>query len=286
MASFASDRVWWRLPWDFFFSPSRFGGGGHFSFLVMAVAPALLFLRHSRPTRWLGGYTLLFFALWLAGPHVLRYASPLAPALSLLAALGLIEIEDWARSKGWARVARAGVLLGLFLGAAQTTLIVAKDFDPFRVVLGIEKESDYLARRGVGYAGAAAWLAERAPQSRLVVLGGSRSAYLPSSAKPPLVASVFEAHPFKAWLEQASSPQELDEVVARKGYDGVLIDAGEWRRVESGPPPHYDYFSSPEKKALFEAWLDGHAAQAAWKGPQALLFFVKAGTPAPGSRNP
>jgi hypothetical protein len=102
-----------------------------------------------------------------------------------------------------------------------------------------------------------------------------------------LLSSVFEPHPIKAWLNQASTPQELDEVVARKGYDGVLLDFVEWRRVDSGPLPHYDYFSSPAQKALFEAWVDAHAADAAYKAPGVLLFFVKAGREAAAEpRNP
>ncbi len=277
MQSFGSGLPWWSLPWNFFFGSSKLGGGGNFSFLVLAILPALFFVKHSRATRSLMAYALVLGTLWCLGPHSLRYALPLAAVFSLLAALALIEVETWARSRGWARFLRLSVAFSLMAGAAQTTFIAANDFDPFRVVLGLEKEADYLARRGLAYASAAFWLHENAPRTNLLILGSSRSAYLPVQRRPPLLTSVFEPHPFKAWLNQASTPQELDEVVAHKGYDGVLVDVAEWRRVESGPLPHYDYFSSPSQKALFETWVDSHAEGAAFKAPGVLFFFVKAG---------
>ena len=115
------------------------------------------------------------------GPRVLRYALPAVPGLCLFAAYGLSEIEDWAASRSWSMALRLLVIGTLFLNAGQIFLVALKDFNPFESALGLEKSEDYLLRRGVNTARAAAWLKDKAgPNPSLVLLGG-----FPHGLPPP-----------------------------------------------------------------------------------------------------
>lgn len=245
--------AWWRLPWQIFFEPGELGGGGHMSWLLLAMAPAALVWRTVPSLRRAALYVGLSLAFWSLGPHVLRYALYALPAGCLLAAYGCMEAEDWAASLGWVQVWRLMVLIGLFLGAGQTLLIATKDFQPWNVALGLQDPQAYLMERHVPQAEAAAWVRTRPGARHILVLGDGRSAYLPPSA---LVASSFDEHPFKAWAARASSPQDLGAIVRRKGYDFVLFSRAEWARVEDPQRPLYWSRDDAPAAARVRAWLD------------------------------
>ena len=260
----------WALPWELSFGAKggAFGGGGHLSFLFLGVLPAALALAFVSELRWLAAYLLFSFLLWAFGPRVLRYAIPALPGLMILAAACLAEAELWARSKGLSLALRLFTVAALFLGAGHVLVITLQDFDPFKAALGLQPREAYLLERGLNTAKAAAWLKKAAPQAGLLVLGDSRSAGLPPNS---LACTVFEAHPFAAWLDQASSPQELDAILRQKGYDFALVNFAEMARIEGGPAPHYGYASSPEKAAIFSRWLQAHAGKG-YSGEGVELF--------------
>jgi hypothetical protein len=265
----AEIHAWW-LPWVLTFGAkgAAFGGGGHLSFLFLAILPAALALGLVREMRWLAAYLLFSFILWTLGPQVLRYAIPCLPGLMILAAACLAEAELWARSKSLSLALRLFVVAALFLGAAQVLLICSASMDPFRVSLGLESREDYLLARGFNTVRAALWLREHAPKARLLVLGDSRSEGLPPEAS---ACTVFEENPFKDWLAQAKSPQDLDAILTQKGYDFALINQAEMARVNNGAGPHYDYFSSPAAEAMFGRWLQSHAGKG-YSGEGVELF--------------
>lgn len=244
---------WWRLPWQLFFEPGELGGGGHMSWLLLALAPAALVWRYTPSLRRAAVYVGLGLLAWTFGPHVLRYALFTLPAACLLAAYGSMEAEDWAASLGWVQVWRVMVLVGLFLGAGQTLLIATKDFQPWNVALGLQDPQAYLMERHVPQAEAAAWVRTRPGARRILVLGDGRSAYLPPTA---LVASSFDEHPFKAWAAKAASPQDLGAIVRRKGYDFVLFSRAEWARVEDPQRPFYWSRDDAATAARVRAWLE------------------------------
>jgi 4-amino-4-deoxy-L-arabinose transferase-like glycosyltransferase len=265
----------WRLPWDVTFESASFGGNGHLSFLFLALLPAAFFISFSRELRWLCAYLVASFLLWAFGPQVLRYALPILPGLCLFAAYGLSEIEVWAASRSWGLALRLLVIATLFLSASQVFLLTLKFFDPFSAALGLERPEDYLARQGVSSARAALWLKSRGGFNQgLVLLGDSRTAYL---GPRTLASTVFEPHPFKSWLAQSASGQDLDARLAQKGYDFVMINKREWDRVGQGAGPHYDYFSSSKKEALFMNWLQSHAADKGrvYNSDGVLLFSTR-----------
>ena len=245
--------AWWRLPWQLFFEPGELGGGGHMSWLLLALAPAALVWRYSPSLRRAALYVGLGLLFWSLGPHVLRYALFTLPAACLLAAHGSMEAEDWAASLGWVQVWRSMVLLGLFLGAGQTLLIATKDFQPWNVALGLQEPQVYLMERHVPQAEAAAWVRTRPGARRILVLGDGRSAYLPPTA---LVASSFDEHPFRVWAAKAASPQDLGAIVRRKGYDFVLFSRAEWARVEDPQRPLYWARDDAATAARVHAWLE------------------------------
>jgi hypothetical protein len=250
----------WALPWDLTFDlkGAAFGGGGHVTFLFLGILPVAFVLALVRELRWLAAYLLISFILWAMGPRVLRYAIPALPGLTILCAACLAEAELWARSKGLSLALRIFVVGALFLGAAHVMAITTMGFDPFRVSVGIENPEDYLLARGVNTVKAAAWLKEKAPRAKLLILGDSRSAGLPPES---FACTVFEANPFKGWLDQAKSPQDLDAILTQKGYDFALFNIAEMDRVGNSEGPHYDYFSSPASEALFDRWLKSHAGK-------------------------
>jgi hypothetical protein len=242
---------WWRLPWALFFEPSRFGAGGMLSPIFLALLPALLWAPLSREMRLTLAFLALGFLAWLCGPQVLRYLAQGLPMLALLAAQLFTETEALAASRTWEALMRAVLCAALLLSAAQTGLIVIKDFDPAKVALGLQSQEEYLQQR-VNYLPVARWASQHMDETgRLLVLGDSRSAYLPGR---PLAASVFERHPFSDWLAGAHNPEELDRIVLGNGFKYVLINQLEWSRVNSGNEPHYRYWDDERGKALYEAW--------------------------------
>jgi hypothetical protein len=251
--------AWWQLPWQVFYEPFSLGGGGHLSWLLLALAPAAWAWRYSPPQRTLAYYVLASAVLWCLGPHVLRYGLFALPAACLLAVHGVLEVEVWAASKGWAYAWRTLVLAGLFMGAGQSLLIATKDFQPWDVALGLQDPVDYLSERGVPQAEAAAWIqAHQKGRSRVLVLGDARTAYLPADA---LASSGFDEHPFKAWAAQASSPQDLGAIVRRKGYDFVLFSRAEWTRVEDPARPLYWSRQDVATAQRVNAWLESLAVE-------------------------
>jgi hypothetical protein len=236
----------------------KLGGGGHLSWLLLALAPAAFAWRYSSTQRSLALYVGLSVLLWGCGPHILRYGLFAVPAACLLAAHGVLEVEAWAASKGWTYAWRVLVLLGLFLGAGQTLVIATKDFQPWNVALGLQDPVDYLTEQGVPQAEAALWMrARQGPRARVLVLGDARTAYLPGEA---LAASAFDEHPFRAWAAKAASPQDLSAIVRRKGYDFVLFSRAEWSRVEDPARPFYWSRDATATAQCVNAWLQSLAA--------------------------
>jgi hypothetical protein len=228
---------WWRMPWYVFFEPSKLAGGGHLSWLLLALALGAWLWRFNAAQRWLMAYVVLGAGLWCLGPHVIRYGLFVLPPACLLAAHGVLEVEAWAASKSWTFAWRALVVTSLFVGAGQTLLIATKDFRPWDVALGLQDPVEYLSERNVPQAEAAEWIrACHRPHMRVLVLGDARTAYLPPQA---LAASVYDEHPFKAWAANASSPEDLGALVRRKGYDFVLFSQAEWQRTENPAVPFY-----------------------------------------------
>ncbi len=266
---------WWRqallLPWDLTFHAGLLGGDGTLSPLFLGLLPAALLLRPGRELKMAFAYLACFGLLWALTGQVLRYTLGALPAACLLAAFAVGEVRVWARSRGLAFAWELLVGLGLVVAAAQTSLIVVKDFDPVRVSLGLESRQQYLRDR-VSYAAAADWAQEHLPaDAGILVLGESRTAYLPGR---PLAASPFEEHPFSAWLRQSRDVAQLDEKVKEAGCSWVLINQAEWRRLDQGPPPHYDYFDDARERNLFRDWeRDGLALKFERDG--ALLYKVR-----------
>jgi hypothetical protein len=247
--------AWLRLPYAAFFDSASLGGGGHPGFLLLALAPAALALQLERPQRWLGAYVLLGFLFWSLGPHVLRYALPLLPGASLLAAQVAVDAEGWAVSVTWTWLWRGLVLLALAAGALQGFEIMAMDFDPVDSALGLADPAGQLARLGVPQLQMERWILAHGgnPQSQVLLLGDARSAWMPSRT---LAASAFEAHPLAAWVGQCQSPEELGVLLRRKGYDFVALNQAEWQRLgRDGEAPAYWPQGDAAAQSRFNAWL-------------------------------
>ncbi len=248
---------WWRLPWDLFFSANTMGGNGHISWFLLALAPAAYFWKYSatqRRTLWYLGLSLI---VWSVGPHVLRYGLFALPAACLLAVHGSQEVERWAASKGWAYAWRALVLAGLFLGAGQSLVIATKDFQPWAPATGSQDAISYLSSRAVPGAEAAAWIRSRPGPRKVLVLGDSRTAYLPAGA---LASSYYEVHPFRVWAARADSAQDLGAIVRRKGYDFVLVDRARWALLETPADPLYWAQGDTVTAERVQSWIQGLAA--------------------------
>jgi hypothetical protein len=248
--------AWLRLPYAAFFDSASLGGGGHPGFLLLALAPAALAFQLERPLRWLGAYVLLGLLFWSLGPHVLRYALPLLPGASLLAAQVAVQAEGWAVSVTWTWLWRGLVLLALAAGALQGFEIMVMDFDPVASAFGLVDPAAQLARRGVPQLEMERWILAHggSPQSAVLLLGDARSAWMPART---LAASPFEPHPLAAWMGQCQSLEELGVLLRKKGYDFVAINQTEWQRLrQTANAPIYWPQGNATAEARFNAWID------------------------------
>jgi hypothetical protein len=251
---------WWRLPYSLLFDPMAFGGGGHLGFWPWALLPLAFFWRFTREQKALLVYVGLGALAWLAGPRVLRYGLYLVPPAALLCVHGIFEMEHWSASRGWAVAWKGLVLAALFLGLGQAFVIITKDFRPWEVVAGLQETPEYLAQQGVPQLAAGSWIRARGgPKARVLVLGDARTAWLPAGA---LAATTFDEHPFRAWLKQAHSPEDLGAIVRRKGYDFLFLSRAEWARLDAQGSPLYWAPGDAVAQALCQAWVQSMALAA------------------------
>jgi hypothetical protein len=245
-----------QIPYGELFSALR---TAPFSWLLLGLAPAAWAWRYQPVQRAVALYVVLGALLWCLGPKEPRYALVLIPAACLWGAHGVMEVELWAASKGWTYAWRILVLMSLFLGAAQSLLVVTRDQDPWQAALGLQAPEDYLSEQGVPQAEAAAWIRSRpSARKRVLVLGDARTAYLPLES---LAASPYDEQPFRAWAAEASSAQDLGAVVRRKGYDFVLLSRREWQRTEDPAAPFYWSRGDTATAQRVQAWLQALALE-------------------------
>jgi hypothetical protein len=92
------------------------------------------------------------------------------------------------------------------------------------------------------------------PHSKVLLLGDARSAW---SSGQTVASSAFEPHPLQAWMGRAASPQDVDVMLRRKGYDFVVFNGAEWQRLRRQDPPGPQYWPAGDAaaQARFDAWL-------------------------------
>jgi hypothetical protein len=240
------------LPFLVTFHAERFGNGGPLSPLYLGLTPLLVFSRLNREMRYVCALLGLALLAWVWQAQVLRYLIPLLPAASLLAASLASSALDLAASRGWSFLLEAVLGFLLLAGAAQTTLVVAKDFNPVRVALGLESHWAYLERK-VSYASVAEWAeAKLDPGERTLFLGESRTAYWPG---PTLASTVFEPNPLAGWLERSPDAASLAAQARRSEVSYVLVNQAEWKRIESSDGPHYQYAAGPGQARVLSEWM-------------------------------
>jgi hypothetical protein len=219
-----------REPLDYLLLPWRVltqGDRGYANFDGRLALPLLLLLilaiwratkpeppRLLRPALWVSA---LYFVLWAASSHQMRFLIPILPLLALAAGLAAAD-----QVQKFGRRPLAANALALFLPLAVLS-------DPDLLEKGLKHAAIYRDSRFVADPwGAAPPFREKVLQlpkeSRLLLINWNQGYFVP---RPYLADSFFEASQVAAWLEDVPRSQ-LPAKLAERGVTHVLFHRG-WR---------------------------------------------------------
>lgn len=219
-----------RLPWDLIFRPSRFGAAAISAWVwpvVFVGAPAALYRRRDRPTAFLFAILCAYLLVWSCTFWLARL---LIPALAIGCVLTAVAIG---RDSTCRPVLRGVFLLVLASWTAAVLQADAPTRRSLRPVLGWQSNDDYLSRMVASYP-VVKYLNERLPpESRVLVIGESRVAYL---RRDHVHGSALDPPPLAALVTGARDPAGLEAGLAQSGITHLLINNRELARVEQEYP--------------------------------------------------
>lgn len=192
----------------------------------LAILPGLLW------GAWRGGLArltaaavLVLLIIWAGSVPILRYGYP---ALALAAAVSGAAWRDAARRFGW--LVAAVLVLGAgggWIRALQIQEALTGGLSKYHGT--VETAEEYLATRTPEVA-AARWLRSHTPESgtKLLLIGETRGYYLNRDYEP---VSAYSRHPLVGWAGQVTSGEELVRLLRRQGLTHVLVNRGEFERL-------------------------------------------------------
>jgi hypothetical protein len=233
------------LPWDVTVHGASYGGTFGPLFLILIPAGA----SWRRPTRASAAWVLLagsaaYIAVWASpmSSFQLRFLVPVVPFLAALAAHGAMRVGEAADATLRHGGAAAGAMIVVLLLMNLPPAIEWHERDrvgwsgwlthvirglPFAVVVGVEKEDDYLARVVPSYR---AWrfIDTMLPQSsRVLSFSGGDNLY---SNRSRISSDAIVAHE-ATWGTTAGEEREAARALTRLGITHVLFDK---RQFETG----------------------------------------------------
>jgi Dolichyl-phosphate-mannose-protein mannosyltransferase len=175
------------LPWNLYFRYQRFAG-----FMGRIDIPSLLFplalvypwARRSRAMDGVAGAMLLRFMVWAWSTQQARFLLPLFPGLSLVASSVLMDLVARPALSRWRRVLTTGLLGGLVVTTLIYSLMLFFEYQPLRVVFGMESKDAFLRRIVPGYAAIRFAQANLSPQARIFMMWDGRGYYCDSRCLP------------------------------------------------------------------------------------------------------
>jgi hypothetical protein len=229
------DRLWQdikELPWKLLTDDPRFGGGmdvlGRLGWeLVFACLPL------SCVALWRNGFwrgMLLFVSAstvcWFFTGVVLRFLTPIAPLLCLLAGVGIQRLwENLPETGRWL----AGVALAVLTTAHLFLFLhVEALFGVGAVIVGAESPQQFLSRR-LDYYPCAAYADENLDKNvRILIVGEQRDYYVD---RDHTASTVNAPNPYIAWANEAKTPAELARRIKNEGFTHLLFVPREWQRL-------------------------------------------------------
>lgn len=154
------------LPVRLLADADEFDRGEFASPLYLLFAPLALLRSEVRrpPGLVVFAAALVYVLAWFFGSQQVRYLAPLAPALAVLAALGVLALAVRGRA---ARLVTVTVVTGALAVALAVSLVYAAQFVP--VVTGRESAREFLEEKSSYYEGVE-WLNRNLPADARVVL--------------------------------------------------------------------------------------------------------------------
>lgn len=241
------------LIWDIAVHGMDFGGGmdvlGNLGWaLFLGTLPLLLLAKkQSSPIKTLCIYCLLFFIPWGMSRPVLRFLMPLAPILSLLAAEACNGrgVTNLSRLQ---RVLTRSFAVCLWVSGIWLFFFVADSLSLFKVPLGLQTRTEYLAKK-LPYYMAASFLNSLPADTRTLIVGDQQSYYY---NRPVSVTPVFNQNPLALWANQARSADALVQVLRDHQLTHVLVNHHEMERLDKA---YHIFTFTPEGRAAWEALL-------------------------------
>jgi len=243
-----------KLVWDIAVNGLNFGGGmdvlGDLGWAPLFVLlPTLFFVRkYSSTISRLLMYSACFFIPWGITRPVLRFLLPIAPFLALGAAYGYDQ-GIGSQVKG-VRLATRVFLAILLLSNFRAFFDVADALSLFRVPLGFESRSEYLAEK-LNYFEAASFVNTLPDDSLTYVIGDQRGYYY---NKPVLVTPVFNSNPFTDWANEADSGEQLAAHLKARHVTHLLVNHTEMARLD---PVYHLFPFTPKGQANWDKLRSG-----------------------------
>lgn len=221
-----------ELPWKLLTDDPRFGGGmdvlGRLGWeLVFACLPIAFW------ALWGNGFwrgLLLFVSasigFWFFTGVVLRFLTPIAPLLCLLAGVAVARL--WGELPEVGRWLGGGALLVLTAAHLFLFLHVEALFGIAAVTVGAEGREQFLSRR-LDYYPCAAYVDEHLDKNvRILIVGEQRDYYVD---RDHVASTVNAPNPYIAWANEAQSPAELARRIKNEGFTHLLFVPREWQRL-------------------------------------------------------
>lgn len=213
--SFGTGRAlkdWLLLPINVYRYHQAFGAIMNTIDMPSPLFPLLFLLpfnRMGRPVSLMAKVSGLRILLWALGSQQVRFLLPVYPALAIVVAWLLPRLLPEARvSRPWPRLfpwmAAGLVFITLFYQA-----LIARDFGPYRPLLGLESREAFARRIVRGHAGVQSTIASLGPEGRVLLLGDGRGYYCHPRCLPDpdhfrwaaAIARLPDAAALERWLD-------------------------------------------------------------------------------------
>ena len=221
--------------------------------LFLLLIPLFFFIKRKEKIAWhLFNFSLLAYFFFLLATKKPRYLMPAFPAMSIIAAYGLITVmNNMPRYIG--RTIVVGFSFVLMTNIYSILSIIHFNYSPFKVLTGIESRDDYLSYSHPGVYPYPAYsvfkyVNERLPvSSKILVIGDEKVYYIKRDF-------VFNAHSNKnliiEWCKQAKNPENLYNNLKKEKISHLLINLREGMRLHHT----FFYWKNDDLKVFNQFW--------------------------------
>lgn len=202
--------------------------------LFLLLVPLFFLVKKKGKTTWqLFNFSLLAYFFFLLAARQPRYLMPAFPAISIIAAYGLIKVIDNV-PKYIGRAMVIGVSLVLMTNLYFILSITRLNYSPFKVLTGLESRDDYLSYTRPGVYPNPAYLAikhinENLDNSvKVLFIGDEKVLYI---KKDFVFSGVSNKNLIVEWCKQAKNGKNLYDIFEKENITHILINLREGIRL-------------------------------------------------------